>query len=336
MPSLRYREFPWQKNLMKVPEKILQKIAEFEGAAFRAFCVKGVTRQELADGTYAHLGLAEVNGRIRVEGSVVPPADAGKYSQRNVEGWELVRKDLPMISKTRGVESPNFGDWSKGSHTNWFTREVYQREYYEARDIEISVEVLREPANDAGHFVLKFQVEHIIAEGQEDFSEDLIFVLNLLQENAGKVDVATTTMTREEYLATLSVDWEIFPPGTAEELIARFTNVGRNLTPEQCRIVEDRVRHFARLQPQAYIRGLGGQNSYIGAKFADDFVVFENVRYGNALYVLYEDWQEISQRPRTQLLQGTDEGFERIVHVNDWQHRLQVLLNTWRRQGRRA
>ena len=30
-------------------------------------------------------------------------------------------------------------------------------------------------------------------------------------------------------------------------------------------------------------------NRYIGALFADDLVVFENVRYGDALYVVYDD-----------------------------------------------
>ena len=44
---------------------------------------------------------------------------------------------------------------------------------------------------------------------------------------------------------------------------------------------------FEQFQPIEYLKGLGGNDHYIGAKYADDLVVFENMRHGNALYVLY-------------------------------------------------
>jgi hypothetical protein len=61
---------------------------------------------------------------------------------------------------------------------------------------------------------------------------------------------------------------------------------------------------------------------YVGAQFADDLVVFENVNYGNALWVLFENWSETSKRSRIDLLRLRDVRYERIVHSEGWQDRL--------------
>jgi hypothetical protein len=73
-------------------------------------------------------------------------------------------------------------------------------------------------------------------------------------------------------------------------------------------------------------------NRYIGALFADDLVVFENVRYGNALYVLYGNWEEISKRPRIDLLRNRDVSFERFVHSADWTERFQAHIRAEKRR----
>jgi len=90
--------------------------------------------------------------------------------------------------------------------------------------------------------------------------------------------------------------------------------------------VRDRVGIFERLNSTAYIRGQGGFGSYFGAQFADDLVVFENLKYGNAVYVLYEDWPTISQRSRLELLRDRDAHFDRIIHSDDWKDRLTTLI----------
>ena len=35
---------------------------------------------------------------------------------------------------------------------------------------------------------------------------------------------------------------------------------------------------------------------YFGAKLAGDVVIFDNVRIGNAVYILRERWEELSKR----------------------------------------
>lgn len=67
---------------------------------------------------------------------------------------------------------------------------------------------------------------------------------------------------------------------------------------------------------------------YIGAQFADDFVVFENVNYGNALWGLFENWAETSKRSRIDLLRLRDVPYARIVHSEGWQERLADFVET--------
>lgn len=80
------------------------------------------------------------------------------------------------------------------------------------------------------------------------------------------------------------------------------------------------------MNPKSYIVGKGGFSRYIGAKLGDELVVFENIRYGNALYVLYESWETVSKRSRLDLIQGTDADFERIPHVDGWAEQLRAAV----------
>ena len=91
--------------------------------------------------------------------------------------------------------------------------------------------------------------------------------------------------------------------------------------------IRDRVRLFEGFEPRNYIRGQGGFGSYFGAQFADDLVVFENLKYGNAVYLLYQDWNEAAQRSRFELLRDQDAHFDRVVHKKGWEDQLTALLH---------
>jgi hypothetical protein len=237
-----------------------------------------------------------------------------------------------MITRSYGVETPNFGDWSKGSHTTWIDREVYQRDYFEPTDIEIVVDQLRGGAD--GGALFKVTVDFPLDRGSPDFKEDLLFTLNLLQENIGAADILPRNAAGGDLLATLNLEWEIFPPGTTNEVVQRVLGRMGRLTSDQEALVRERVAMFNKLKPQRFIQGRGGMNRYIGALFADDLVVFENVKYGNALYVLYEDWREVSKRSRIDLLKCRDVTFDRFVHHEGWQEQFaEHIREEKRRRG---
>jgi hypothetical protein len=118
-------------------------------------------------------------------------------------------------------------------------------------------------------------------------------------------------------------------------LRAVFRGVDR-VDPKVRAEIEHRVNVISRLKPEALIAGTSGFSRYFGAKFADDLVVFENVRYGNALYVMYERWEELNRRSRVDLLKGPRDGFDRIEHRAEWEDRLAALLDRQRKQRKKG
>ncbi len=319
---MKFRKFSWKKNFSKLPPVITKAVAELSTPLVVVAQAKTIPVADVAAGKYKHVGLIIEDGSVVARGSVLPAASSGKWSLRNLEGWERKRRDLPMITKSYSWETPNFGDASTyGTHTSSVERDVYQVEFDEPRVHMLNAEVLKGAEGTPPSVIVRFSIECIFDKTSEGFEKELLWALNILQENTGVAGVFASGASRDDYLRTISLDWEVFPPGTAEELIAVFRKRRTGKATKADSVMEDRLKLFSALKPSAYLAGTAKFSSYVGAKFADDLVVFENVRYGNALYVLYDDWQDISKRSRIDLLRGTSEKFDRFVHTDGWEDR---------------
>lgn len=176
--------------------------------------------------------------------------------------------------------------------------------------------------------IVKLGLAPMLSRGMPEFDLMLLWAINVLQENTGIAGVFPSEATHGDFAATIALDWQIFPPGTAEETVGRILGSARPQNmPDFEKHVRERVKLFESFEPKAYIRGQGGFGSYFGAQFADDLVVFENLRYGNAIYLLYQDWDEASKRSRLDLLRDQDAHFDRVPHTEGWQDRLGALLH---------
>lgn len=313
--------FPWKQNFRKPPPSIEKALAAINTDFVVVAATKKVPTVAIDKGTYRHLGLRRDGADIVAGDPAVPKASVGRYSDRNVNGWEIVLKDEPMITKSYSWETPNFGDAATyGTHTHYQDREVYQRRFFEPRHLPIAVEILKQPDDGTGTALIKFSVECILDRNREDFADDLLFCLNLLQENTGVAGVYASNATREDFIGTIALDWEVFPPGTAAEVVKAFTS-GHGMAIKPSGELTSRIKLFSSLKPKAFLRGSGSFGAYVGAQFADDLVVFENLNYGNALYVLYQNWADISKRSRLDLLKGTTKDFDRFPHTDGWEDR---------------
>lgn len=313
-----------KRNLNKIPPRLLAKLNAFETDEIVAACTKLVHAEDID--RYHALGLRLADGRMKVISVGVPPMSAGRYSRRNVEGYEVVRKDLPMTTQTRTFETPNFGDWSRGSHDVSWSCDVYIREFMPPRELELKAEIIRE---GAGGTLVKFEVDQVLSKQSSEFEDDLLFNLNLLQENVGAADVFSSAATLADFAATIHVDWQILPPGTVDEVVTRMLSSKNRVTADLETVMRDRITVFAELKPTAYVAGTDRFLRYFGAKFGEDLVVFENANYGNAIYVMRANWQDLSKRSRLDLLKGTNENFDRIIHTDGWKERLRVVIKEY-------
>ena len=330
----QYRKVPWQRNIRRIPDAVSSKLNEIErGRGIVPVCTKRVAASDLKAGIFGHLTLSLQGDEPSFSASVLPPSNSGAYSIKNRHGWEIKRTDLPMVPKNIYLgERPIYGDWSNGSFSLWQQRDVYQIEEYGPTDYSIEIDLLRRI--DDG-FLFKFALDCTLDRDDDGFNDDLLFCLNLLQENTGSCGIESSAKSREDYIATTLVDWEIFPPGSFDRFLAKAKSTISDNSAETNRIIEERVAEFRRLSPERYILGKGGFNRYIGAVLPNGVVSFENIRYGNALYVLYEEWEDISQRSRSELLRGTNANYERIPHVEGWVERFRNAVRAGRSRSRR-
>lgn len=311
----------WKKSFRKLPANIEAALAKIGSQNVQIIAGKLISADEIEAGVYAHLGITLDDLKVGKRWDVVPDSAVGKTSARNVEGWEIIRKDLPKYQKYFYQDIPIYGDAARnGWTTAAIPRDVYHRDQIPPYLLQLNV--LIQEQVDQSTYGIVFSIDQVFDRESSSLREDLIFGINLLQENTGVTGVASTD--NPELTFTSALAWSVFPPGELEKLATAW--LGEKAEGKRRDTVLERLQLFEQFKPIEYLRGMGGNDYYIGAKFADDLVAFENLKYGNALYVLYASWQELSQRPRSELLKLPHSQFDRIVHVLGWEQRFAVLM----------
>lgn len=154
--------------------------------------------------------------------------------------------------------------------------------------------------------------------------------MNLLQENVHSCNVYNTEATEEDYLRSRTVGWVLFPPGSKDRAISEITSHFRNPSQQQVTTIQERADFINSLNPQQFIIGQGMNGKYFGAKFKDDLVVFENIEYGNAIYILFDNWEQLSRMSRIDIIQRHQKDFIRLPHRKGWENTLKHNLQRWR------
>ena len=313
--------------MRKIPQGLLNKIDLIDSNDIVVACAKTIHKKDIRNGIYKHIELAVGHQGLVFPSAIIPNPMTGKYSEINSVGKEIVRNDLPMITKTYAIDTPNYGDWSYGSHTVYIDRDVYVREYVPPKLIEIKIELLGDNSPNLDEYIVRFTVDEVINRSDDDFLSTVIFNLNLLQENVGASDVYASSASTEEYVRTIHIDWEILPIGERDSDIAIFISKYRLKNTADVQTLSDRYDTLTKLGPRNFVSGASGFRRYFGAQFSDELVVFENIEYGNAIYVMYENWEHLSQKTRIELLTGDNQGFDRVVHTKNWKIQLKYLVD---------
>ncbi len=316
-----------KKNLFKVPQHILYKVKESNSRHFVAGCIKTYSKKEIQDGLLKHLGIIFENEKLVFPNEKIPDPIRGKYCDRNTNGYVIKRYDLPMEKYSITIEAPNYGDSYKGTHDVTWIKERYQRDFIAPRLSSIKIEC-KDPSSNLDNYIFKFEVSEVLDKETEDFEIRALECLNLLQENIYKSDLVDAGSTFSDYLQTIQLSWEILPPGTKEEVIERIFR-GTKPSREQIETATDRYDFFIKLNPQQLVYGRSGFHRYFGALIKEDLVVFENTQYGNAIYIMYENWRELSTKSRIELLSGSfGSNFDRVIHKVGWKNKVKKIIES--------
>jgi hypothetical protein len=187
-----------KKNIRRIPDDIVAKLKTIKGDDIVVGCAVIFKAADLAGGKLKHLKVKLTNNGLEIPPSIMPVPSQGKFSAKNVDGEVIVRKDLPKEMHSRTIDSPNWGDSSKGTHPVDLPYEKYPREFKPPRELTISISAQNgNPGLSA--YVLAFKVNEVLNKKSKHFKTRLFENLNLLQENVGTCGVEAADVALDEY-----------------------------------------------------------------------------------------------------------------------------------------
>ncbi|TIH30789.1 hypothetical protein [Subtercola vilae] len=304
-----------------LPEELKAEIDSLGEAQVVFGAVRNFSDQLLSDWTQ-RLELEEIGDD---EWIGLPPAPTGRWSRWNVNGREIVRRDLPKIYRSWTIAAPNFQ--GGGTHSVSFHKEVFQRQRLYGQQIEAAVTRRDEPRDSVvGTVLLTLQAPY-----DESAERAYLYAASLARTWFGSATAYSLDELGVPQVPDQSVSWDFLPDGTVEEMReAVVKKFGGSAPPQEVDIMIDRLQKVQSLTPEKRLVGASGLQRYIGYMFGDDFVAFENPRVGNALYLLYGEWESLSQLSRSQLLASREGEFDRIIHSAHWFERLRLAVYNYR------
>ena len=315
-----------KKNWNKIPESLRNKISKLQSDRFMIGWYFEFQKKDLQKNLWAIHPEIPLDLKVWESYKFVPLITKWRYSKRNINGKENRRIDLPKIEKTYYLgERPNFWDWSKGSFDLYQTRMVTQKEFIPWQETAIEVNLLK-TLDDK--YIYRISVAEYL---DKNFSDtELLHIINIAQENIWKFSIIDDFDKEDSYMSHLSVEWDIFPPWDKEDDLIRILSK----YPPQKRTTELKQRIEERRE---FLLSLPSKNPtiiswgwwlewYLGLKVTDEVVVFENMLYWNAVYILLKNWKELSKLPKSELLKRHEWEYERIVHNKNWQKKTRAIL----------
>jgi len=127
-----------------------------------------------------------------------------------------------------------------------------------------------------------------------------------------------------------TVNWSILPTGLDWKGFNRFfeEQVSNCQTNQPKKMIDDSRKRFERifeLKPDKICRGILTFSDYFALHFNEcEEVVLESVVYGNALYIIKGDWEQLSKKTKKEL---RDYHSPKVIkHRGDWFSKLKNHL----------
>ena len=185
--------------------------------------------------------------------------------------------------------------------------------------------------------------------------EEIRYVFNLIIENFNKTgkgsaifnDGGTITNITGNFISNHSDGNQnhggaIHNAGTIESITGNFESnyvkemivdsykelVEKNVNPHDKRgmtFILSRIQYLCEKKPIQICSGLGGFSGYFVYIFEKNTIVVDSCKYGNATYILNDDWQSVSKRTKKEILDAQLHK-QRIIHSTKWQKEISKLF----------
>jgi hypothetical protein len=256
-------------------------------------------------------------------GDTILPNAIGPASDFNANGREVVRKDLP---KERRYIRTVMWSW-----TEWHGRyQSIQRE--EARDIFKDCyprDFIAPPGCEITLIDLGGKRAVSSPAMAKNDSQSLTNAANLILELFGPCHIIEADAKEIAAVTVRKVNWRMLPPGQhpwkhIEEHVKRAAPT-HDGAPD--RVIMDRQHTIHKFGPDAVYVGEGGFSRYVAYEFRSrKMVVLECIEFGNALYLLGNNWQAVSKFTKAEVL-GAGLHQNRIIHSTGWKTKFGKIMD---------
>lgn len=257
------------------------------------------------------------------DGETILPRPVGKITHFNAHGKEIVRKDQPMETAYRTVE--------------WHWTELHGRTRIERSDFR-DVPYKRYPrshmpapslqltllTNTEGQRVVMAGPVKSWAKNQDM----LLHAANVMLEIFGMCLFFDEKREQIIKAPVTYLNWRILPKGKHPfaTLRKQLADAMSTVKAGNRSFVDHRLERINSYEPDFTAIGQGGFTGYVIFGFPKKGVyLLESVIYGNATYVLGDDWEKLSKLSKAEILNDSLHK-DRIVHLRNWFDKIRTTL----------
>lgn len=257
-------------------------------------------------------------------GETVLPASLGRVSEFNANGRHEPQKHLPKVSTYITTIEWSWEVWAgRGTETRTEFRDVfrdcYPRIFVPPPAAELSI------VNDNGALLIVSEEIDYTATSRAR----ILHIVNLMLELFGHCEARHANLQRIIPPAIRKVNWTMLPPGQYPwpQVQQHVRQVVGNLSPRYANPILGRMQVLVGHNPDQVYVGQGGYRAYIAYIFnSKNLAVLESIMLDNATYVFGQNWQQVSQLTKAEVL-GNNLQQVRLIHGTGWQDRINQLLN---------
>jgi hypothetical protein len=257
-------------------------------------------------------------------GQAMFPPIIGRFTRFNIEGKEILRRDLPKetIYITMYTTRREFRGRDQTEDVTDFVdipRKVFKKEIVPGTGFEIILETKEDQL-----YLLINKIFH-----KKTDLENATIAANIIIELTGYCEIFSEDLN--EYYKPTNIkryNW-IFLESKGlswEERKERFRKIVETSKKAKQMVIWERLETIANYRPDFEAIGQNGFSGYVVFGFSEkELYVFESANLGNATYIVRGDWESVSKMSKAEIIQNNLHEL-RLIHRNDWKEKISQVL----------
>ncbi len=255
-------------------------------------------------------------------GETILPKPVGRASAYNAHGKTIIHKSQPMETAYRTIEWhwTEYHGMERVPRTEFRDRPYkrYPRSHMPAPSLQLTLYTSTNGQRIVITPLIKNWRKHPVA---------LIHAANLLLDIFGECSFFDEK--KEEVISTPLhyLNWKVLPKGEHPfpALRKQLEDVLKRVKGGNRSFVDHRLERVNSFKPKFTAIGQGGFSGYVIFGFPEKGIyVLESVLYGNATYILGDEWKKLSKMTKAEILNEKLHR-DRIIHLCNWFEKIRKL-----------